>query len=376
MTTQTIEAGASTPTSHSTTPASPESAAGLTERLVTSMLGAFDVLSIYLGDQLGLYGPLADGWTTSTELADTTGTHERYTREWLEQQSAAGLVTVDEPGKPAHERRFHLPAAHAEVLHDTESLSYLTPFARVIAASAIQLPTLLQAYRTGDGVSWAQYGDHMRTGQGDANRALFLQCLATEWIPKIPGAADALRRGGRMADVGCGEGWSSIAAALGFPEAGVVGIDLDAESVEAAREFAGDYGVADRVSFHTADAAWIGDEGGFDLVTAFECVHDLANPVEVLASMRRMVSPTGSVVVMDEKVGEAFAGPADEVEQLMYGMSLMICLPDGMSHSPSAATGTVMRPAQLRDYAEQAGFCDVEVLDIDHDLFRFYLLRH
>ena len=355
---------------------SPDSTAALTQRLVSSMLGAFDVLSIYLGDQLGLYAPLAHGWVTSGELAETTGVHERYAREWLEQQSAAGLVAVDDPAKPAPERRFHLPSGHAEVLHDTESLAYLTPFARVIAASAVQLPALLEAYRSGGGVPWAQYGDHMRSGQGDANRALFLHCLASEWIPRMPGAAEALRGGGRMADVGCGEGWSSIAAALGFPRARVVGIDVDVESVEAARRFASDYVVADRVAFHTADAAWSGDEAGYDLVTAFECVHDMANPVEVLASMRRMVSPTGSVVVMDERVGEAFAGAADEVEQLMYGMSLMICLPDGMSHSPSAATGTVMRPAQLSAYAEQAGFRDVEVLPIENDLFRFYLLRH
>lgn len=351
-----------------------QSPEALTERLLSSMLGAFDVLSIFLGDQLGLYGPLANGWVTSTEVAEASGIHERYAREWLEQQAASGLITVDDAGKAAPDRRFHLPGDHAEVLHDTESLNYLTPFARVIASGAVQLPALLEAYRSGGGVGWAQYGDAMRTGQGDANRALFLHCLARDWIPKIPGAREALRERGRMADVGCGEGWSSIAAAIGFPEATVVGIDLDVESVEAARRFAREYGVDDRVSFHTADAAWVGGEHDFDLVTAFECIHDLANPVEVLASMRRMVKPTGSVVVMDEKVGEAFTGPADEVERLMYGMSLMICLPDGMSHSPSAGTGTVMRPSELNAYACEAGFRDVEVLDIEHDLFRFYRL--
>ncbi|MGB3687319.1 MAG: methyltransferase domain-containing protein [Ornithinimicrobium sp.] len=343
------------------------------ERLFSSMLGTLDVMAIALADQLGLYESLNGVELTSTELAEHTGINERYAREWLEQQSATGVLEVDDPTLPASDRRFHLSAAHAEVLVDQNSLAYLTPFARLIASSAVQLPQLLDAYRTGGGVSWADYGETMRTGQADANRALFLHSLASEWIPQIEGAAAALERGGQVLDVGCGEGWSSIAVALGFPNSRVIGVDQDLESVLAAREHAEAMGVGDRVSFHCGDAAEFTGRD-FDLVCAFECVHDMADPTPVLAAMRRAASPEAPIVVMDERVGEQFVGRADEVEQLMYGLSLMICLPDGLSHTPSVGTGTVMRPDTLRGYAQAAGFGDIEILDIENDLFRFYRL--
>lgn len=352
----------------------PDPAAALTERLFGSILGTFDILSIHIGDQLGLYGHLRQDWLTSGELAARAGMHERYAREWLELQAFSGLIDVEDAGAPALERRYHLSEAHGEVLQNTSSPDFLTPFARVVASAAVQMPALLDAYRSGDGVSWAQYGDHMRTGQGDANKNLFLTSLAQEWVPVFPGAADTLRCGGRVADIGCGEGWSSIAVALGFPQVRVDGIDLDPESVEAARRHAKAHGVEDRVTFRSGDASWVGDSHAYDLVTAYECVHDMANPVEVLTAMRQLAKPGAPVVVMDEKVAERFGTEPDPVEQMYYGMSLLICLPDGMSHTPSVGTGTVMRPSTLRGYAQAAGFADIQILDIDNDLFRFYLL--
>jgi 2-polyprenyl-3-methyl-5-hydroxy-6-metoxy-1,4-benzoquinol methylase len=352
----------------------PPTADSLVERLSESMLGALDVVSIYIGDQLGLYPPLLGHDLTSTELAERAGIHERYAREWLEQQTVSGLVQCADPGAPAMERRYRLPDAHAEVLTDRDSLTYLTPFARVIASASVQLPALLEAYRTGGGVPWSQYGDAMRTGQADANRPLFLHEMGSSWIPAVPGAHEALTSGGRVADIGCGEGWSSIAIALAYPYVHVDGMDLDPESVEAARRHADAYGVADRVRFHTTDAASAA-QGDYDLVTAFECVHDMADPVAVLASMRQLAGHGAPVVVMDERVNEHFTGESEFVERLLYGISLIVCLPDGMSHSPSVGTGTVMRPDTLRGYAEQAGFAGVDVLPIENDLFRFYSLR-
>lgn len=338
------------------------------------MTSALDVLSIYLGDQLGLYRSLhREGPATPDQLAQRTGIHPRYAREWMEHQTVAGLLDVADPD--VDERLFHLSEDHAEVLANTDSMSYITPFARVIGAAATQLPSLVDAYRTGDGVPWAQYGDAMRTGQGDANRALFLQSLGSQWLPSVPTLHATLRAGGRVADVGCGEGWSSIAIALAYPEVTVVGIDLDPDSVEAARKHAADHGVAERVEFRIGDAADAAEDGAFDLVTAFECIHDIANPVQVLAAMRQLVKDDGHVLVMDERVGERFTGEDEPVEHLMYGMSVLVCLPDAMSHSPSAATGTVIRPETLRGYANEAGFSDVDVLPIEADLFRFYSLR-
>jgi SAM-dependent methyltransferase len=352
----------------------------LADHLFTSVLGALDVLTVHIGDQFGVYDLLhRDGPLTPEEVAERSGLHPRYAREWLEQQTVAGLVDVDDPARPAEERRYSLSEEHAAVLADRDSLSFFTPFARMVSAAATQLPALQDAYRNGGGVGWESFGPLMRTAQADANRPLFLGPLAREWLPALPEVHRDLTAGGRVADVGCGEGWSSIGIALGYPAARVDGFDVDPASVDAARRHAASYGVGERVSFHLVDAAaastGAGSEvGGYDLVTAFECVHDLPDPVSVLARARSLVRPGGTVLVMDEKVPETFTGAGDQVEQLMYGLSLLICLPDGLSHPGSVGTGTVMRPDTLRGYAREAGFVDVQVLPLDHDMFRFYRL--
>jgi len=163
--------------------------------------------------------------------------------------------------------------------------------------------------------------------------------------------------------------------ALAYPAAAVDGYDLDEPSVQAACAHAEQAGVSGRVRYFAGDAAAAERDGDYDVVTAFECIHDLARPVDVLATMRRLAKPDGQVIVMDERVAERFPGRGDDVERLMYGFSLFVCLPDGLSHSPSAGTGTVMRPDILRQYAQQAGFAGLEVLPIENDLWRFYRLN-
>jgi 2-polyprenyl-3-methyl-5-hydroxy-6-metoxy-1,4-benzoquinol methylase len=352
-----------------------EATGALADRVFASLLGALDVLTIHIGDQLGLYDLLhRRGPLDVAEIANASGAHPRYTREWLEQQAVAGLVDVLDPTVAADERRYWLSDAHAAVLCDRDSLVYTTPFARMIAAAATQLPQLLDAYRTGDGVGWSDYGELMRTAQADANRPLFLQVLGSDWLPNVPDLDAVLRDGGRVADIGCGDGWSSIGIARAYPAVTVDGYDVDADSVEAARGHAADEGLSDRIRFTLVDAASAPTSGDYDLVAAFECIHDLSDPVGVLRSARRMVKPGGTVFVMDERVPDAFTGPGDSVEQLMYGISMLICLPDGLSHHGSVGTGTVMRADTLRHYAHEAGFDDIEVLPIEHDMFRFYRL--
>jgi SAM-dependent methyltransferase len=347
----------------------------LTERLFASLLGTFDVLTVHIGDQLGLYDLLhRDGPLTVAEVAQRSGTHRRYAQEWLEQQTVAGLLDVEDAGASADQRRYSVSDAHAAVLCDRESLTYLTPFARMLTAAAVQMPRLIEAYRTGGGVGWDDYGELMRTAQADANRPLFLEVLGSEWLPSLPVVDAALRDGGRVADIGCGEGWSSIGIARAYPAVTVDGYDVDGDSVEAARGHAATYGLGERVRFTQVDAASVPAAGDYDLVTAFECIHDLPDPVGVLRAARRMVRPGGTVLVMDERVPDEFTGAGDPVEQLMYGMSLLICLPDGLSHPHSVGTGTVMRRSTLRQYALGAGFADLEVLPVEHEMFRFYRL--
>ncbi len=348
---------------------------GFAGRVFESVLGMIDGWSIYVGDKLGLYEALAESPLTRDELVAQTGTNWRYIGEWLEQQVTTGIIVVDDPTLAPDARVYTLPGAHREVLVDRDSLSYLTPFVRLVSAAGIQLPALLDVYRGGGGVSWERYGPDMRTGQAEMNRPWFMNALGAEWFPAAPELHERLSlTDARVADIGCGEGWSTIAIARAYPGLTVDGFDVDAPSIAAAREHARAEGVADRVRFHHVDGSTIG-ETEYDVVTFFECIHDMARPVEVLEKAKTLVKPDGHVVVMDENVAEAFGDRNDEVERLMYGFSLFVCLPDGLSQSPSVGTGTVMRRSKLEEYARASGFSTVDILPIENDLWRFYSLR-
>lgn len=340
-------------------------------RVFERSLAGLEALSIYVGDRLGLYRALVAGPLTLEEFTDATGMHPRYAREWLEQQAVAGILTVD-GATPA---RFSLPHAHAQVLTDPASLAYSAPLARFVVAAAAQLPALLEAYRAGGGVPWSQFGEDAREGQGEINRPWFEHAL-TDALAAVPDLQAALARpGARIADVGCGVGWSTIALARAHPLAVVTGYDIDAPSVDAARLHA--VGVPN-VSFHLRSGAEVHEAhtADLDLAFIFEALHDMPHPVEVLDSLRRSLAPGGSLIVMDEAVAAEFAADGDEVERIMYAYSLFICLPDGMSVPDSAATGTVMRPAVLDGYARRAGFAGAKVLPIEgFSAFRFYRLR-
>jgi len=349
----------------------------LVERIFESSVGFMELLSIYIGDRLGLYGALADnGEATAAELASATGTHERYVREWLEQQAVAGILEVEDEKAEPEVRSYRLPEGHQDVLLERDSLSYLAPLAQQMVGVSRPLPALLEAFRTGGGVSYAEYGADMREGIAYGNRAMFVNLMGTEWLPSIPDVHERLQADppARVADIGCGTGWSSIAIARAYPRARVDGFDLDESSVAEARTNAEAEALADRVAFHLRDAADPALSGRYDLAIAFECIHDMSRPVEALQAMRSLTGEDGAALVVDERVAESFGAPSDEIERLMYGYSVLHCLPVGMAEQPSAGTGTVMRPAILRRYATQAGYRDVEVLPIENALWRFYRL--
>jgi SAM-dependent methyltransferase len=347
----------------------------LAERVFGALLGTVDILSVFLGDRLGWYRSLvSDGPANPIQLADRTATHPRYAREWLEQQAVTGFLVLDHAHDDPDARVYSIPAATAEVMTDEGSLSYLAPFARMFVAVGPQLPALLEAYRAGGGVSWDQLGTEARESQADGNRPWYQQRLADALagVPEVHSALSA--PGAAIADIGCGAGWSSIALAKAYPGATVEGFDIDAPSVAMATANAAAEGVSDRVRFTAGDAAGM-PRGRFAAAFAFECVHDMPQPVEVLAAARASLAPGGFLVVMDEAVAEEFAPHGDELERVMYGFSLFVCLPDGMSSPGSVGTGTVMRPATLRRYAEEAGFTGFEVLPIEEfGFWRFYRL--
>lgn len=345
------------------------------DRIFQACLGTFDVGAMYLGERLGLYRSLADGGAaTAAELARRTGTHERYVREWLEQQAVTGVLEVDDERADGASRRYALPAAHAEVLLDADSLAFMGPYPRQMLGTLLPMPLLLTAFREGGGVPYEAYGADCRDGIAAGNRVAFINLLGSQWFLAIP-ALDARLRAdppARVADLGCGYGWSSISIARAYPKVQVEGFDLDRSSIAAARQNAHEAGLDDRVVFELRDAATLSATNRYDLVTAFETIHDMADPIRALATMRRLVSEGGMVLVVDEKAGEKFKVDAGDLERLYYGFSVLHCLPASMEQQPSAGTGTVMRPSTLRRYAQAAGFKDIEILPIEHDFWHLY----
>jgi 2-polyprenyl-3-methyl-5-hydroxy-6-metoxy-1,4-benzoquinol methylase len=346
------------------------------ERLFGATIGAFDVCSVYIGDRLGLYRALAEhGPASAAELAGAAGLHERYVLEWLEQQAASSILDLvdDQDGV----QRFVLPPGHMEALLDEESLNYASPFGRLLVACLRPIDALLDAYRNGGGVPYADYGADLHEGQAAFTRPLFSRLLAQEWLPSVPEIHERLQADppSRVADLACGGGISSIAIARGYPKVLVDGIDLDAASVEAARRRLAGSGVEDRVSFDVRDAADPALAHRYDLVTVFEALHDMSYPVDVLRAARGLLAEGGVVLVGDERTAESFEAPAGDLERLYYGFSILHCLPVGMVGEGAVGTGTVMRPATVEAYARDAGFEGVEVAPIENDFWRFYLLR-
>lgn len=352
----------------------------LDTRVLQATIGALELFGLYLGDRLGLYEALRDGGPLApAELAARAGIHPRYAREWLEQQAVAGVLVVEDAAAPASEdagaeaRRYRLPAEHAGVVADPEDAAHLAPLARMVAGIGRALEEVVAAYKNGGGVPYARYGADFRHGQGGINRPAFETALVDAWLPALGGACERLAAGGRIADLGCGQGWSALAVAKRFPAAEVWGVDTDPASIEEARAEAARRGA--KVRFECADAAALASHGPFDVVLLLEVLHDLARPVEVLAAARRALAEGGALLVADEKVAPRFAAPGDTLERMMYGWSITHCLPTQMVEQPSAALGTVLREDTLRTLAAQAGFRAVRELDVDGGFFRIYELR-
>ncbi|EST30519.1 hypothetical protein N566_21180 [Streptomycetaceae bacterium MP113-05] len=352
-------------------------AESLAEQLFDGLLGSLETMTVYVGVRSGLYRTLAEqGPTTSRELAGVAGIHPRYAREWLEQQAVAGILHAEADGDvdDPYARRFSLPGAHARVLVAVDDPLYLGGAPLLAAGIAGALPDLLDALPNGDGVPYPRYGRDTRDGIAGLNRPMYTHDLVVSWLAAMPDVLGRLRDdGAHVVDLGCGQGWSSLAMAEALPRVAVTGVDLDEASVREARAHAQGAGLADRVTFaHTDASAMAGEEA--DLVTLFECLHDMADPVAALGAARRLVRDGGAVLIGDEKVAETFVAPGDDVERLNYAFSILHCLPATRAEDARVEAGTVLRPATVAEYAADAGFASCDVLPVDHDLWRFYRL--
>ncbi|HZQ08122.1 MAG TPA: class I SAM-dependent methyltransferase [Anaerolineae bacterium] len=340
------------------------------ERLANEINASLSCLNLWLGLKLGLLQELhAQGAATPRELEERTGCVERYVREWLECMYAGEYLDYD-----ASTGRFSLPIEHAAVLLDETHPFYSGASMFGIPALAGILPMLADAFQRGGGVPYEAYGDAMRECISKGNRPAFVNDYASKWIPVLPDVQTKLRGGARVADIGCGEGWSSIALAQAFPNVHIDAVDIDAASIEAAKRNAHAQGVADRVLFHLASADYQPLTGSYALVTAFECLHDMAYPVQALKMMRELASPNGVVFIADEAANDSLEENRNFLGHYFYNWSVLHCLPQAMVFPDATGTGTVMRPSIVRDYASQAGFTNVQVLPIENPSWRFYRL--
>ena len=328
----------------------------------------------------GLYQALAEHAALSPAgLADATGITERYAREWLEQQAAAGFLEVTGGTTPA-DRTFSLPVEHVPVLLQPTHPAHFGAAGQLLQAVAAAVPAVADAHLRGDGVAFDLFGGDLRAAIGAINRPGFVHGIRV-WVGALPDVADRLDLdGGLVLDVGSGEGWSSIALAKEFPLATVVGVDLDPASVEAARRHAREYGVEDRVTFTVANAA---DQqalraatggGPVTLVTVFQALHDMGRPADALAAVRGLLAGHGAVLVGDEAGADTYEAPATEDQRLKYAMSVLHCLPATTAEHPGDPNGTVLRTDTVRAWASAAGFEGVQVLDVEHPFWRFYRL--
>jgi SAM-dependent methyltransferase len=371
----------STAETAATTAAAQDPREALGERIFNGAITTTEMFTVHLGVELGLYDALAQhGPLTSTELADRAGIAERYAREWLEQQTVAGILHTDGVPEPIAEdgarRRYRIEPAHAEVLVDADSPFYAVGAALMLAGIARVMPQLADAFRGGRGIPYPEFGTEIRRGIAAFNRPAFLHELGSEWLPSVPDLHERLSSAprARVLDLGCGTGTSATAIARAYPHVEVVGIDLDHASVLAARAATREAGLDDRVTFHLGDAADEQIQGGFDLVTIFEALHDMGDPAGALRTARRLLADGGSVLVGDERVADTFTAPGDELERLNYGFSVLHCLPATLAEEPVEANGTVLRAGTVRRWAAEAGFGRVEELPIDFPFWRFYRL--
>lgn len=266
--------------------------------------------------------------------------------------------------------RFRVTPEAVPVLVDRDSPTYLMPLLRQMAAATAALRHLEDAYRSGTGFGWAEYDVDMRVGQGDGN-AVTLRSDLPRWVADhLPDVANRLRgTGARIADVGCGHGWASVGLGRAFQQARIDAFDPDASSVEAALTHADGLPVA----VHQRSLG--PGDGPYDLIVMIEMLHDVPDPVGLLHTAAEVLARDGVVFVADMAAADTLQTPGDEVERLLYGFSLLVCLPDSLATPGSAATGTVMRRGTFARYVEAAGLRLRRELPVEHDFWRFSVLE-
>ncbi len=306
---------------------------------------------VVLGDQRGDYRDLAaHGPSTPAQLAERTETAEPYAREWLNAQAAGGYVAYDPATK-----RYTLPPEHALAMTDADSPAFLPGFFQIALGTVHDTQHIVEAARSGAGYGWHQHGTDVHIGCERFFRPSYHANLVASWIPALDGVEEKLRAGAAVADVGCGHGASTILLAKAFPSSTFVGSDYHAESIETARARAAEAGVDDRVRFEVASAQEFGGRG-YDLVTMFDCLHDMGDPVGAARHVREAIAGDGTWMIVEPMAGDHVEDNLNPVGRAYYGFSTLLCTPSSLSQDVGLALGTQAGPARIRDVTTAGGF--------------------
>jgi len=320
-------------------------------KMLGDLGGAMSVPTVRLGLRLGLFDALADAPATAADLARRAGgLHERYVREWALAQAANGYVDYD----PASEQ-FSLSPEQAMVFHHRDSPVYLAGAFELVAAMIEAEPKVEECFREGKGVRWGDHAGCLFCATGAFFRPGYVNNIVQAWIPALDGVEAKLHAGARVADVGCGVGFSTLLMAEAYPESNFVGYDFHEPSIDEARRHAGEHGLGDRVRFEVATAKDIAEQG-FDLITMYDCLHDMGDPRGCAGHMRRILAPGGSWMIVEPIAGDAPAQNMNPVGRLYYNASTMICVPTSLDQEVGEGLGAQAGEAKLTEVIRQGGF--------------------
>ena len=320
-------------------------------RAVDEVGATLNAALVVMGDKLGLYRALAGaGALSPAELAGRAGVSERYTREWLNAQAAGGYVSYDPDSG-----RYSLPPEQTVALTDPDSPAYLPGFFQIALGSVLDSPRITEAARSGEGIGWHDHVHDVHEGCERFFRPGYNAHLVAEWLPALDGVVDKLEHGALVGDVGCGHGASTILMAKAFPNSTFVGSDYHAGSIETATKRAEEAGVGDRVRFQVSPAAGYGGSE-YDLVTMFDCLHDMGDPVGAARHVRSTLKPDGTWMIVEPNAGDRVEDNLNPVGRAYYGFSTLLCTPASLSQEVGLALGAQAGEARIRDVVEAAGF--------------------
>jgi ubiquinone/menaquinone biosynthesis C-methylase UbiE len=305
---------------------------------------------ILIGDRLGLYRALADGPQLPDELAAATETAPRYVEEWLRGQAAGGYVEYD-----AQTGRYSMTEEQAFALTDPDGPVFLPGAFQLAIGSLKALPRLIDAFRTGEGVGWHEHDEDVFHGCERFFRPGYSANLVESWLPALDGVEDRLHAGGSAADVGCGLGASTILMARAYPEARFTGSDYHDRSIELARKTAAELGLGHRVGFEVAGADTF-HGGPYDLVTTFDCLHDMGDPVATARHVREVMADDGTWMIVEPYAGDSVAENLNPVGRVYYSFSTFLCVPNAVSQGGARTLGAQAGEAAIRRVTQEAGF--------------------